>query len=40
MAVLWGIHNNEKSLDLIGGEFISVGWEELGDLSQIPHNPS
>lgn len=36
MAVLWGIHNNEKSLDLIGGGFISVGWEELGDLSEIP----
>ena len=36
MAVLWGIHNNEKSLDLIGGAFISIGWEELGDLSQIP----
>ncbi len=35
MARLWGIHNNEKSLDLIGGGFISVGWEELGDLSQI-----
>lgn len=32
MAVLWGIHNNEKSIDLVGGGFVSIGWEELGDL--------
>jgi len=38
MAVLWGIHNNEKSLDLVDGGFISIGWEELGDLSQIQIN--
>lgn len=30
MPVLWGIHNNEKSVDLIGGGFVSIGWEELG----------
>lgn len=33
MAVLWGIHNNEKSLDLVADGFISIGWEELGDLA-------
>lgn len=35
MAVLWGIHNNQSSLDLVQGGFISIGWEELGDLSGI-----
>jgi restriction system protein len=33
MATIWGIHNNEHSLDLVGGRFISIGWEELGDLT-------
>lgn len=32
MAVIWGIHNDQSSLDLIADGFISVGWEELGDL--------
>lgn len=36
MTAFWGIHNNERSLDLVGEGFVSVGWEELGDLSQIP----
>lgn len=35
MAVLWGIHNNEKSLDLVDGQFVSIGWEELGDLGDL-----
>ncbi len=29
MATMWGIHNN-TSLDLVGGGFVSVGWDELG----------
>jgi restriction system protein len=33
MVVVWGIHNDQSSLDLISGGFISIGWEELGDLS-------
>jgi len=33
MAALWGIHNDQSSLDLVQGGFVSVGWEELGDLS-------
>lgn len=33
MAALWGIHNDQSSLDLVEGGFISIGWEELGDLS-------
>lgn len=34
MAVIWGIHN-DQSLDLVGGGFISIGWEELGDLTGV-----
>lgn len=32
MPVLWGIHNDQPTLDLIEGGFISIGWEEIGDL--------
>lgn len=35
MAALWGIHNDQPSLDLIEGGFVSIGWEELGDLRVI-----
>jgi restriction system protein len=35
VPVLWGIHNDQKSLDLVGGGFISIGWEELGDLRAV-----
>lgn len=31
MRTMWGVHNN-TSLDLVGGGFISVGWDELGPL--------
>jgi restriction system protein len=36
MPVIWGIHNDQSSLDLVDGGFISIGWEELGDLSTMP----
>jgi len=35
MAVLWGIHNNQPALDLIEGQFVAIGWDELGDLTEI-----
>lgn len=35
MAVVWGIHNDQSSLDLVSGGFISIGWEELGDLRKV-----
>jgi restriction system protein len=31
MTTMWGIHNN-TSLDLVGGGFVSVGWDDLGPL--------
>ncbi len=35
MAKMWGIHNNHPDLGLIENGFISIGWDELGDLSAI-----
>lgn len=34
MAVIWGIHNHQ-ALNVVEGGFISVGWEELGDLREV-----
>jgi restriction system protein len=33
VTALWGIHNDQSSLDLVEGGFISIGWDDLGDLS-------
>ncbi len=38
MPELWGIHNDESSLDLLEGQFISISWEALGDLSDVDVN--
>lgn len=38
MPVLWGIHNDQPSLDLIGGGFISIGGEAVGDLHPFEHD--
>ena len=32
MPTIWGIHNDEPELDLLGEGFVSVGWDEIGDL--------
>ena len=32
---VWGIHNVNTELDLLGKGFVSVGWDEVGDLSII-----
>lgn len=36
MPTIWGIHNDQSTLDLVSGGFISIGWEELGDLTAVP----
>ena len=36
MPTIWGIHNDQSTLDLVSGGFISIGWEELGDLTKVP----
>jgi restriction system protein len=35
MQTLWGIHNDQPTLDLLDGGFVSIGWDELGDLRAI-----
>ncbi|WP_022883375.1 restriction endonuclease [Glaciibacter superstes] len=36
MVVMWGIHNDTLSTELVEGGFISIGWDEVGDLRTIP----
>jgi restriction system protein len=35
MTTMWGVHNDQPQLDLVGNGFISIGWAEMGDLSAI-----
>ena len=35
MTVIWGLHNDHPSLDLVSNNFVSVGWDEIGDLNAI-----
>ncbi len=35
MTTMWGIHNDTLSDELVTGGFVSIGWEELGDLREI-----
>ena len=35
VPAIWGIHNDQPSLDLIEGGFVAIGWEELGDLTPL-----
>ena len=33
---MWGIHNDQSSIDPVADRAIRVGWEEVGDLSSVP----
>lgn len=35
MNTVWGLHNDESSLDLLEDGFVSIGWDEIGDLAII-----
>ena len=35
MTNVWGVHNDRFGSELVEGGFISIGWDELGDLRQI-----
>lgn len=35
MPVTWGVHNDHPDLDLVTNGFVSVGWDEVGDLRKI-----
>lgn len=37
MATFWGIHNDTLADELLEGGFVSIGWDELGDLRGIPN---
>lgn len=32
---MWGLHNDTLTHELIDGGFVSIGWDELGDLTEI-----
>jgi len=32
---VWGIHNDALTTELIAGQFVSIGWDRIGDLSAI-----
>lgn len=32
MSTIWGIHNDQPSLDFIDGGFVAIGWDEIGNL--------
>jgi len=33
---VWGIHNDTLANELLEGNFVSLGWDFMGDLAQIP----
>ncbi len=35
MPTMWGVHNDQPQLDLVDNGFISIGWDEMGDLSAL-----
>jgi restriction system protein len=32
MSAMWGVHNDTLGRELVEDEFISIGWDEIGDL--------
>lgn len=32
---VWGVHNDHPELDLIGNGFVGIGWDDIGDLTEI-----
>src|SRR5699024_7047244 len=35
MSRMWGIHNDTLTTELVDEGFVSIGWDEIGDLAQI-----
>lgn len=35
MTTIWGIHNDQSSLDFVNAGFISIGWDAEGDIRAI-----
>jgi restriction system protein len=36
MTTIWGLHNDRPELGLLDKNFVSVGWDEVGDLTRYP----
>lgn len=36
MSNTWGVHNDTLTTELLDGGFVSIGWDDLGDLSALP----
>lgn len=36
MSSIWGVHNDTLTTELLDGGFVSIGWDELGDLNATP----
>lgn len=32
---VWGVHNDRPELDLVGNGFVGIGWDEVGDLTEL-----
>lgn len=32
---VWGVHSDHPELDLIGNGFVGIGWDDVGDLTNI-----
>jgi restriction system protein len=35
VTTIWGVHNDQPQLDLVENGFISIGWDDVGDLAAI-----
>ena len=35
MRTIWGIHNDRKEIDPSQDRAVRIGWDELGDLSEL-----
>ena len=35
MATVWGLHNDHPELGLVENGFVSISWEDLGDLRRL-----
>lgn len=34
---IWGIHNDTLTSELVDEGFVSLGWDEVGDLRDVPN---
>lgn len=32
---VWGVHSDQPELDLVGNGFVAIGWDDIGDLTEL-----